>query len=100
MHLFVARVDPAACHPHPPVGDGSPMEEGSSQAFVPLLLAIDLCERGEIEDAKTELLLRRLLHRLRAAGVDDFVILEKASRLGGTWRENVYPGLTCDVPAH
>lgn len=68
MHLFVARVDPAACHPHPPVGDGSPMEEGSSQAFVPLLAAIDLCERGEIEDAKTELLLRRLLHRLRAAG--------------------------------
>lgn len=38
--------------------------------------------------------------RLRAAGADDFVILEKASRLGGTWRENVYPGLTCDVPAH
>ncbi|MFO0617927.1 MAG: NAD(P)/FAD-dependent oxidoreductase [Polyangiaceae bacterium] len=37
--------------------------------------------------------------RLRAAGVD-FALYEKAARLGGTWRENTYPGLTCDVPAH
>jgi cation diffusion facilitator CzcD-associated flavoprotein CzcO len=28
------------------------------------------------------------------------VILEKAQSLGGTWRENVYPGVACDVPAH
>lgn len=31
---------------------------------------------------------------------EDFVVYEKASRIGGTWRENRYPGLTCDVPAH
>ena len=38
--------------------------------------------------------------RLREAGHDDVVVLEKADRLGGTWRDNRYPGLTCDVPAH
>ncbi|GAA3662376.1 flavin-containing monooxygenase [Microbacterium marinilacus] len=37
---------------------------------------------------------------LRAEGVSDFVILERASGVGGTWRENVYPGVACDVPAH
>jgi cation diffusion facilitator CzcD-associated flavoprotein CzcO len=37
---------------------------------------------------------------LRRHGYDDFVIYEKAGRLGGTWRENTYPGLACDVPAH
>jgi cation diffusion facilitator CzcD-associated flavoprotein CzcO len=37
--------------------------------------------------------------RLRQAG-EDFTVFEKAGRLGGTWRENRYPGLTCDVPAH
>jgi cation diffusion facilitator CzcD-associated flavoprotein CzcO len=33
-------------------------------------------------------------------GIDDFVILEKASSTGGTWRENTYPGVACDVPSH
>ena len=28
------------------------------------------------------------------------VVFEKADRVGGTWRENTYPGLACDVPAH
>jgi cation diffusion facilitator CzcD-associated flavoprotein CzcO len=28
------------------------------------------------------------------------VVVEKADRLGGTWRENTYPGIACDVPAH
>jgi cation diffusion facilitator CzcD-associated flavoprotein CzcO len=37
--------------------------------------------------------------RLRRAGVHDFVILEKAADLGGTWRENTYPGCACDVPS-
>lgn len=35
--------------------------------------------------------------RLRERGVDDFVILERASDLGGTWRDNRYPGCACDV---
>ncbi len=38
--------------------------------------------------------------RLREYGYENFVIYEKADRLGGTWRENTYPGLSCDVPAH
>ncbi|MEX0345221.1 MAG: flavin-containing monooxygenase [Rhizobiaceae bacterium] len=37
--------------------------------------------------------------RLREAGYD-VVILEKASSIGGTWRDNVYPGAACDVPSH
>lgn len=38
--------------------------------------------------------------KLRAAGIENFAIYEKADRLGGTWRENEYPGLACDVPSH
>ena len=37
---------------------------------------------------------------LKRAGIHDFVLLEKASGVGGTWRENVYPGVACDVPSH
>lgn len=36
---------------------------------------------------------------LSRAGFDDFTIYEKADEVGGTWRENRYPGLTCDVPS-
>jgi len=36
---------------------------------------------------------------LRKAGFHDFVILEKAADLGGTWRDNQYPGCACDVPS-
>ena len=38
--------------------------------------------------------------RLREAGYRQVTILEKAAKIGGTWRENRYPGLYCDVPAH
>ncbi|MCA9647336.1 MAG: NAD(P)/FAD-dependent oxidoreductase [Polyangiaceae bacterium] len=38
--------------------------------------------------------------RLRQAGFDDFVLLERDRELGGTWRDNQYPGAACDVPAH
>jgi len=38
--------------------------------------------------------------RLREAGFTDVTVYEKADRLGGTWRENTYPGIACDVPAH
>jgi cation diffusion facilitator CzcD-associated flavoprotein CzcO len=37
--------------------------------------------------------------RLRQAGVRDITVLEKAADLGGTWRDNVYPGAACDVPS-
>ena len=38
--------------------------------------------------------------KLREAGLTDFTVYEKADRVGGTWRENTYPGLSCDVPSH
>jgi len=37
--------------------------------------------------------------KLKEAGYRDFVILEKAEDLGGTWRENTYPGAECDIPS-
>jgi cation diffusion facilitator CzcD-associated flavoprotein CzcO len=36
---------------------------------------------------------------LKKAGVSDFVVLEKHADLGGTWRDNQYPGCACDVPS-
>jgi cation diffusion facilitator CzcD-associated flavoprotein CzcO len=38
--------------------------------------------------------------KLREAGYRNFVVYEKSDRIGGTWRENTYPGIACDVPAH
>ncbi len=38
--------------------------------------------------------------KLQEAGLTDFTIYEKADNVGGTWRENTYPGLHCDVPSH
>ncbi|WP_228258088.1 NAD(P)-binding protein, partial [Acinetobacter baumannii] len=37
--------------------------------------------------------------KLNEAGLTNFKIIEKASRVGGTWRENTYPGCGCDVPS-
>jgi cation diffusion facilitator CzcD-associated flavoprotein CzcO len=38
--------------------------------------------------------------RLRQEGEEDFVLLERAGDIGGTWRDNTYPGCRCDVPSH
>lgn len=38
--------------------------------------------------------------RLKQAGEHDFVVLEKADDVGGTWRENTYPGCACDIPSY
>ncbi|HZR84023.1 MAG TPA: NAD(P)/FAD-dependent oxidoreductase [Candidatus Binatia bacterium] len=37
--------------------------------------------------------------RLKQAGIESFTIFEKAEQLGGTWRDNTYPGAACDVPS-
>jgi len=37
--------------------------------------------------------------QLKRAGIEDFVILEKGATLGGTWRDNTYPGASCDAPS-
>jgi cation diffusion facilitator CzcD-associated flavoprotein CzcO len=38
--------------------------------------------------------------RLKQAGIDDFLVFERAADIGGTWRDNSYPGCACDVPSH
>ncbi|WP_088306496.1 flavin-containing monooxygenase [Novosphingobium sp. B 225] len=38
--------------------------------------------------------------KLKEAGFNNFVIVEKGDSVGGTWRENSYPGLHCDFPSH
>jgi cation diffusion facilitator CzcD-associated flavoprotein CzcO len=38
--------------------------------------------------------------RLKQAGVESFVVLERGDDVGGTWRDNSYPGCACDVPSH
>jgi len=41
-----------------------------------------------------------MAYYLKQAGIDDFVVLEKGDEVGGTWRENTYPGAACDIPSH
>ena len=68
IHLLsveVPRGTGPAVFPAPEEGDGSPLEEGAELCWRPLAAAIAACERGEIEDAKTEIALRRLTERLR-----------------------------------
>jgi cation diffusion facilitator CzcD-associated flavoprotein CzcO len=38
--------------------------------------------------------------QLKKDGRDDFVVLEKAADVGGTWRDNTYPGCACDIQSH
>lgn len=39
-------------------------------------------------------------HHLRRAGIDDFVVVDRGDTVGGTWRDNTYPGCGCDVASH
>lgn len=59
IYLFAAEIAPDTPQ-RPPEGDGSPMEEGAELSWWRLASALDACIVGEIEDAKTELCLRRL----------------------------------------
>jgi cation diffusion facilitator CzcD-associated flavoprotein CzcO len=38
--------------------------------------------------------------RLKRAGFSNFTIYERSNEVGGTWRDNTYPGAACDIPAH
>ena len=38
--------------------------------------------------------------RMLQEGIDDFIVLEKAAEVGGTWEANTYPGIQCDIPSH
>jgi ADP-ribose pyrophosphatase len=69
FHLFAAETPRGAMEEvfeAPPLGDGSPHEEGALLRWRRLDDAIAACERGEIEDAKTEVAFRRLAARLAA----------------------------------
>src|SRR5690348_17677809 len=37
---------------------------------------------------------------LKRAGIANFALFEKSDGIGGTWRDNTYPGAACDVPSH
>ena len=41
-----------------------------------------------------------MAHELDQLGIDDYLIVEKSTAVGGTWRDNTYPGAACDVPSH
>ena len=41
-----------------------------------------------------------MAHELDRRGIDDYLIVDKADAVGGTWRDNTYPGAACDVPSH
>ncbi|TAM90885.1 MAG: NAD(P)/FAD-dependent oxidoreductase [Jatrophihabitans sp.] len=38
--------------------------------------------------------------RFEQEGLDDYVVIERGEEVGGTWRDNTYPGAACDVPSH
>ncbi len=38
--------------------------------------------------------------KLKQDGIEDFVVLERADDVGGTWQANTYPGCQCDIPSH
>jgi cation diffusion facilitator CzcD-associated flavoprotein CzcO len=76
-----------------------------------------LTARGDLSDRLTGGVMQQLGHhrfaivgsgfsglgaaiRLKQEGIEDFVVLERAAELGGTWRDNTYPGCACDVPSH
>jgi ADP-ribose pyrophosphatase len=70
IHLVEGEVPRGAgppSWPAPSVGDGSPLEEGAELRWRLLARAVAACERGEIEDAKSEVAFRRLASRLGAA---------------------------------
>ncbi len=41
-----------------------------------------------------------MVHALRRAGIEDWIVIEKSPGVGGVWRDNTYPGIACDIPSH
>ena len=62
--LYFCAVEADLTRLEPPPGDGTPLEEGSTPEVYSLREALSMCERGEIQDGKTELALRRLAARV------------------------------------
>ena len=64
IYLCAAPTELDAGSLEPPPGDGTPLEEGSTPELYTLAQALAMCDSGEIQDAKTELVLRRLAAKL------------------------------------
>lgn len=76
---------------HQPPSTAAPAPEPGAPA---------LPERVEILIVGTGFSGIAMAQRLLRQGRRDFLVLEKAGEVGGTWRENTYPGCRCDVPSH
>jgi cation diffusion facilitator CzcD-associated flavoprotein CzcO len=90
---FLAETNPAAVSAGPGRADRAADERGSSPADdLPAHVTVAIIGAG-FGGLGAGL-------RLRARGLTDFVILERAGAVGGAWRDNTYPGCACDVPSH
>ncbi len=82
---------PTATVPHPPeagAAAGQPGGDGGGGAHV----RVAIIGTGFAGLA--------MFHALRKTGIDDVAVLERSRDVGGTWRENTYPGIACDVPSN
>ena len=66
--LYVCRVAASLDHMEQPDGDGSPLEQGGAAVVLELDRALEQCQHGPLEDARTELALRRLAEALAREG--------------------------------
>lgn len=86
-------ITPHGLFPDSPMSSGAQTREGSHRVGQKPALA-----RAAIVGAGFAGLCAAI--KLLEARSDDFVIFEKAASLGGTWRDNTYPGCGCDIPSH
>lgn len=77
------------------VGQEAPFVESVSQAR-----AVALVPRVDVAIVGSGFSGLCMAIELKRAGITDFVLFERAKRLGGTWRDNTYPGCACDIPSH
>ncbi|WP_373096717.1 flavin-containing monooxygenase [Zhongshania sp.] len=66
----------------------------------PPLTNSDICTNTRLVIVGTGFAGLGMAIRLKEMGIDDFIIIERANDVGGTWRDNRYPGAACDVPSH
>jgi cation diffusion facilitator CzcD-associated flavoprotein CzcO len=67
----------------------------------------DLKQNGQGEEINVEVLIVGggfsglcMAIKLREAGMNSFLLIEKSDDIGGTWYDNRYPGCACDIPSH
>src|ERR1700674_4210712 len=67
----------------------------------------NLKQASQVEEIKVDVLIVGggfsglcMAIKLREAGINSFLLLEKSDDIGGTWYDNRYPGCACDIPSH